>query len=396
MSDPIFELLTRGVVDVIVKEDLERKLRGKKKLRVKLGIDPSGSDLHLGHMVVVKKLRQFQDLGHKVVLLFGNFTGQIGDPTGKSETRAPKTQKELEKNAQHYLSQVSSVLDVSKVEVVWNADWLAKLSFGDVARLASSFSVAQMMERDMFQDRVTKNLPVYVHEFLYPLMQGYDSVAIKADVELGGTDQTFNLLAGRTIQKDYGQDPQNIVTVPILEGLDGHIKMGKSEGNFIAVNDTPRDMYGKTMSIPDRLIVRYFELATDLSTAELHEVSLALNEGENPKNLKMKLARRLVEFYHDKKAALAAEAEFEKIFSAKDVPDAVEDFFVKETSLPVIELLCCAELVDSTSDARRLIKQGGVRVASKRVSALDFEVSIPKDGVLVQVGKRRFLNVRCR
>jgi tyrosyl-tRNA synthetase len=394
MSAAIQTLLTRGTVDVIVREDLEKKLKGKKKLRVKLGIDPSGADLHIGHMVVIRKLKQFQDLGHQVVLLFGNFTGQIGDPTGKSETRAPKTQEELEKNAKHYLDQVAHVLDVKKIEVVWNADWLSKLTFADVVKLSSSFTVARMLERDMFQDRIAKKLPISMHEFLYPLMQGYDSVPIKADVELGGTDQTFNLLAGRTIQKAYGMAPQNVLTVPILEGLDGKIKMGKSEDNFIAVADKPTDMYGKTMSIPDELILRYFELTTDVSMEEIASMGEAMKKGENPRNIKMRLARELVAIYHDEKAAEKAEAQFVNVFAKNKLPDDIPEKTFKVKKMGIIDLLFEGKLVASKSEARRLIQGGGVRVDSEKVTSIELVVPIPKSGVLVQVGKRRFLTAK--
>ena len=271
----IHQILNRGVVEVQVKADLEKKLLSGKKLNVKLGIDPSGADLHIGHMVVIRKLKEFQELGHKIFLLFGNFTGQIGDPTDKKETRKQKTQEEVEKNAEHYVNQVKKLLDVKKIEVVWNADWLSPMNFADVIKLASNFTVAQMLERDMFQERMKKNIPIGMHEFFYPLMQGYDSVALKADIELGGTDQTFNLLAGRVLQKAYGQMPQDIVTVPILEGLDGKIKMGKTTNNYIGVNEEPKQMYGKVMSIPDALIVRYFELAAFASGEEIEKMKSA-------------------------------------------------------------------------------------------------------------------------
>ncbi|MBU1992573.1 tyrosine--tRNA ligase, partial [Patescibacteria group bacterium] len=248
-------LLDRGTADIIVRKDLEERLKSGKPLNVKLGIDPSGADLHIGHMVVIKKLKEFQKAGHKIFLIFGNFTGQIGDPTDKLEARVEKSQDELEKNAQKYLEQAGAILDTNNVEVVWNADWLSKLTLKEIVQLSKSFTVAQMLERDMYQKRIQKNEPIYMHEFLYPLMQGYDSMELKADLEIGGTDQTFNLLAGRTVQEAYGQKPQNILTVPILEGTDGKEKMGKSLGNYIGVKDSPREMFGKTMSIPDELIV---------------------------------------------------------------------------------------------------------------------------------------------
>lgn len=390
----IQDVLERGVVDVIVRKELEEKLKSGKTLRIKLGIDPTGSDLHIGHMVVIRKLKQFQDLGHQVVLLFGNFTGRIGDPTGKSETRAGRTQEELEANAKYYLEQVSKILDVKKVEVVWNADWLSKLSFEDVIRLSTCFTVARMLERDMFQERIKKDQAISMHEFLYPLMQGYDSVAIKADVELGGTDQTFNLLAGRTIQKSYEQTPQNIVTVPLLEGLDGKKKMGKSEGNYIAVADEPKDMYGKVMSIPDDLIVRYFELATDVNMDEIDGVKKALEAGENPRDLKMRLAREIVTIYHDEAAAQDAEKQFVQVFSKNQLPDDIPEMSFSQTSMPIIELLYEGKLVSTKSEARRLIQGGGVRVDSVKVDDIKLEVPISPEGILIQVGKRRFLNAR--
>ncbi len=395
MSDPIADLLDRGTTEVIVREDLEKKLRSDKKLRIKLGIDPSGADLHIGHMVVIRKLRAFQDLGHHILLLFGNFTGQIGDPTGKKDTRPAKTQEELEANAKHYIDQVSKVLDVDKVEVVWNADWLQPLNFADVIKLASNFTVAQMLERDMFQERMKNNKPISLHEFMYPLMQGYDSVALKADVELGGTDQTFNLLAGRVLQKGYDQEPQNILTVPILEGLDGKIKMGKSEGNYIGVSDEPNDMYGKVMSIPDELILRYFELATDVAMAEIDDLRKQLDDGANPRDLKMRLGRELVEIYHDAAAAEAAEAHFKQVFSKKELPDEILEKTVSENELPLIDMVRLIDSISSNSEARRLIEGGGVKVDSKATKDIEFVVPIPEgDGVLLQVGKRRFLRIK--
>ena len=394
-TDPakLNQLLNKGTVDIIVREDLEKKLQSGKPLRIKLGIDPSGADLHLGHMGVVRKLKEFQDLGHHIMLLFGNFTGQIGDPTGKSETRKPKTQEELEANAKHYIDQVSKILDVNKIEVVWNADWLAPLTFADVTKLASNFTVAQMLERDMFQDRIAKNQPISMHEFFYPLMQGYDSVAMKADVELGGTDQTFNLLAGRTLQKAYGQEPQNIITVPILEGTDGTMKMGKSTDNYIAVADTPKDMYGKTMSIPDELILKYFELATDKTLDQIKEYKARLEGEENPMNLKKELAAEIVTIYHNTEAATAAAQEFTNIFKDKGLPDDIPEFKIEESQIGIIAALSHCQLVSSNSDARRMIQQGAVKVDGEKVEDIEYVVEVG-DGKLLQVGKRRFARVR--
>lgn len=388
----IHQILTRSTVDVIVKKDLEAKLQSGKKLRIKLGIDPSGADLHIGHMVVIRKLQEFQRAGHHIMLLFGNFTGQIGDPTGKSETRKGKTQKELEKNAEKYLEQAGKILDPNKVEIMWNADWLSKLSFADVINLAKNFTVQQMIERDMFDKRLKEGKPIHMHEFFYPLMQGYDSVPMEADVELGGTDQTFNLLAGRTIQKAYGQEPQNIITVPILVGTDGKEKMGKSTGNYIGVSDSPTDIYGKTMSIPDNLIVDYFTLATDVSEKEITQIAQALKQGENPKNLKMRLARELVTIYHNQDLATQAEQQFKEIFQKGGLPDDIETkHFVAKTHR-LIDLIAQAGLAPSKSEARRLIQQGAVKIDETRVENEEHELELKKE-ILLQVGKRKFLKV---
>lgn len=385
-------LLERGVVDVIVKAELEQKLKSGKKLRVKLGIDPSGADLHLGHMVVIKKLREFQLAGHQVCLLFGNFTGQIGDPSDKLNARKPKTQEELEKNAEKYLEQVSKILDPKSIEVAWNADWLKKLTLAEVIRLAQTFTVHQMLERDMYQERIKKDHPIYMHEFLYPLMQGYDSVALKSDLELGGTDQTFNLLAGRTIQRAYDQAPQSVLTVPLLIGTDGKDKMGKSLGNYIGVNEAPKDVYGKTMSIPDNLIMNYFELTTDIPLEELAKIRKSLEEGENPKTLKMRLAREIVTLYHDSKTAQEAEKEFTEIFSNKGLPEDIEEKKLSGKKLNIIELLAQTGLVSSKSEAKRLISGGGIKVEGNKVENADVEIDIAEEK-LIQVGKRKFIKV---
>ncbi|MEK7127032.1 MAG: tyrosine--tRNA ligase [Patescibacteria group bacterium] len=394
MTIDIKTLIGRGVVDVIVKEELEQKLKYGKKLKVKLGIDPSGADLHLGHMVVVKKLREFQAAGHHIQLLFGNFTGQIGDPSDKLNSRGQKTQKELEKNAEKYLQQVSKILDTKKVDVVWNADWLAKLSFEDVVRLASVFTVHQMLERDMYQERIKKNHPIFLHEFLYPLMQGYDSVALKSDLEVGGTDQTFNLLAGRTIQKAYDQEPQNILTVTLLIGTDGKDKMGKSLNNYIGVTESPKEMYGKTMSIPDHLIMDYFELVTDLNMDEIEKVKKAMIEGENPRNLKMKLAKEIITLYHDRTAAVEAEKEFIEIFSKKGLPDDIEVKKLKKAKWNILDLIGEIGLSPSRNETKRLIQGGGIKIDGEKVKSQDEEIDISKEK-LIQVGKRKFIKVVC-
>ncbi len=394
-SQQINRLIKRGTVEVQVKADLEKKLLSGKKLNIKFGIDPTGSDLHLGHMVVVRKLREFQELGHNIQLLFGNFTGQIGDPTGKSETRTLRTQAELEKNAKHYLSQVKTFLDVDKIQVSWNADWLSPLTFADVIKLASNFTVAQMLERDMFQERMKAKAPISMHEFFYPLMQGYDSVALKSDVELGATEQTFNLLAGRVLQKAYGQTPQDIMTVPILVGTDGKMKMGKTTGNYIGVNESANEMFGKVMSIPDDVIVSYFELATSVNDKKIVEVVNALAHGENPRNLKMELARQIVTEYHDAKSAQEAEQEFINIFSKKELPQDIEKMtldFSTCNNKPVTDILVYAELASSKGEARRLVEGGGVKIDGEKISDINQPVDLTKEK-LIQVGKRKFKKI---
>lgn len=391
-KEKIDNILTRGVVDVIQKEELVKKLKAGKQLRIKLGIDPSGADLHIGHMVVIKKLKEFQDLGHQIILLFGNFTGQIGDPTGKMETRKAKTKEQLEENAKKYLKQASFFLDVDKIEVRWNADWLEKLNFADVVQLASTFTVSQMMERDMFQERHAKNMPISVHEFFYPLMQGYDSVALEADLELGGTDQTFNMLAGRTIQKAYGKPQQDILTVPILEGIDGVKKMGKSEDNYIAVDDEPKEMFGKIMSIPDELITKYFELATNVPLDEIKKIEKAIKGGENPMIYKKLVAKEIIKIYHDEKAADMAEEQFKKVFSENKLPDDIEVRTIKTDKINIIELMSSNDLASSKSEARRLIEQGAVKINEEKIDDVDMQVDLTNE-TLIQVGKRKFLKV---
>ena len=393
-QNAIDNLLTLGVSDVIVKKDLEEKLKSGKQLRIKLGIDPTGFDLHLGHMVVLHKLKEFQDLGHQVVLLFGNFTGQIGDPTGKDKTRPLRSQEELEANAKSYLEQASKILDADKVEVRWNADWLAPLTFSDVIKLASNFTVQQMLERDMFQKRMKEGKPISVHEFFYPLMQGYDSVPLEADVELGGTDQTFNVLAARPLQKAHGMEPQNIMTVPILVGTDGKAKMGKSTGNYIAVHDTPEDMVGKVMSIPDECILEYFELAARKSKEECEAIKERLKSGENPRHLKMELAKAITELYHNKEAADQGEAHFNTVFQKKKLPDNIPVHEREKGTVSLIGLLSELDPSSSKSDLRRLIKAGAVKINEEKCDDLEKPIEISSDPNLVQIGKRRFYRVK--
>jgi len=390
------DVIRRGVSEIIPEEDLakklERSIKTNKPLNIKLGCDPSRPDLHLGHSVVLRKLRQFQDLGHSAILIIGDFTGMIGDPSGKSKTRPSLTLEETHRNGQSYFEQAEKILSAQRVSMQYNSDWLNKMSFADVIRLASKYTVARMLERDDFTNRYKAGEPISVHEFLYPLAQAMDSVAIHADVELGGTDQKFNLLVGRDIQREYNQEPQVILTMPILLGTDGVEKMSKSLDNYIGVNDSPKEIYGKTLSIPDILIYQYFELVTDVPKDNLTVIKSSLdNVKTNPRDSKRQLARTLVRMYHSQAAADEAEKEFDKIFIQKSVPDNIEEF-KRNKSMSITTLLMDAKLVASKSEARRLIDQGGVSIDEERVT--DPKLLLPeKDEFILKVGKRRFLKV---
>lgn len=392
MQNKINEILNRGVAEINIREDLEKKLQSGKKLRIKLGIDPTGFDLTLGHAVVLRKMKHFQDAGHHIMLLFGNFTAQIGDPTGKSQTRVPLTKEQIEKNAGTYLEQAGKVIDIKNIEVVYNADWLEPMSFGDVLKLAGNFTVAQMLERDMYQERIKKNQEINLIEFMYPLMQGYDSVPMKADVELGGTDQLFNMMCARTIQKAYELEPQNVITVPILVGTDGHDKMSKSLGNYIALTDTPREMFGKTMSIPDEIIINYFELATEMPMEEIEEIKKELASGTNPRDIKIKLAKEIVKLYHTDADANQAENEFLNMFQKGGKPDEIEEISIKKAEINIVDLIAETKMVSSKSDGRRMIQGGAVKVDDVKIESHENVIQIG-NGILVQVGKRKFLKI---
>jgi tyrosyl-tRNA synthetase len=393
------DLIRRGVFEIIPEEDLARKITrsitAKTPLTIKLGCDPSRPDLHLGHSVVLRKLRQFQDLGHLAILIIGDFTGMIGDPSGRSKTRPALTLEDTRKNGQTYFEQATKILTSHRVAMVYNSEWLGKMSFVDVIRLASKYTVARMLERDDFTIRYRSGEPISVHEFLYPLAQAMDSVAIKADVELGGTDQKFNLLVGRDIQREYGIEPQVILTMPILPGTDGVEKMSKSLDNYIGIAESPKEMYGKTLRIPDALIKQYFELVTDVTKTELLHVAQILQDPvANPRDLKRSLARTIVRMYHDADAAQSAEEEFDRIFIEKSVPDQIEDFHLPVGSnvQSMIDLLAETKLAASRSDARRLIDQGGVGIDGERVK--DANGPLPeKSPFVLKVGKRKFLRV---
>jgi tyrosyl-tRNA synthetase len=391
------DVIKRGVFEIIPEEDLVKKLEHsmstKKPLTIKLGCDPSRPDLHLGHSVVLRKLRQFQDLGHQAILIIGDFTGMIGDPSGKSKTRPSLTLAETRQNGQSYFEQATKILSSKQVTMQYNSDWLDKMSFADVIRLASKYTVARMLERDDFTIRYKAGEPISVHEFLYPLAQAMDSVAIRADVELGGTDQKFNLLVGRDIQREFGQDPQVTLMMPILAGTDGVEKMSKSLDNYIGISDSPKEIYGKTLSIPDKLIYQYFELATDVPKQELQHVKQSMENPEtNPRNLKRNLARTLVRMYHSQALAISAEEEFDRIFVEKTLPDNIDEFTVG-TSMTISTLMVEAKLSSSKSEARRLIDQGGVSIDGERIS--DFNAPLPDSKeFVIKVGKRKFLKVK--
>lgn len=392
-------LIERGCVDLISREDLEKKLKRAIEtdtpLIIKAGFDPTAPDLHLGHTVLLQKLRHFQLLGHEINFLIGDFTGLIGDPTGKSDTRPPLTRDDILRNAETYKEQVFKILDPEKTRVVFNSTWLGELSSYEMIRLASQLTVARMLERDDFKKRFESNRPISIHEFLYPLIQGYDSVAMEADVELGGTDQLFNLLMGRDLQRARGQEPQVVLTMPLLEGLDGINKMSKSLGNYIGISESPDDIFGKILSVSDELMFRFYELLSDLSMEEIAALKKDMEQGRvHPKAVKVRLAKELVNRFHNQEAADRAEKNFEQVFAKHELPDdiAEKEVAVEGDSIWLPKLLLTAELVKSTSDGRRMVKQNAVSVGGEKVS--DVNAEIPAQGmVLLKVGKRRFCKV---
>lgn len=396
------EVIKRGVVEIVPEteliEKLKKSLAENRPLKVKLGLDPTAPDIHLGHTVVLQKLRQFQEMGHQVIIILGDFTARIGDPTGKSETRKQLTEEQVLANAQTYREQIFKILDPAKTQMRFNSEWLAPLNFAQIIELASKYTVARMLERDDFAKRYREGIPISVHEFFYPLMQGYDSVALEADIELGGTDQKFNLLMGRTLQKEWGQEPQIAITMPILEGLDGVNKMSKSLGNYIGITDSPREMYGKTMSIADNLMVRYFELVTPVSLEEVRAIAKGLADGNlHPRDVKMRLARELVTAYYGPEAALAAEEEFKNIFQKGELPDEIPDAFISAAELEngemsAAKLLQSAGLVTSTSEARRLITQGAVKLNEEKIADFNAKVVV-STGMIIRAGKRKFARI---
>jgi tyrosyl-tRNA synthetase len=386
------QTIRRGSDELIVEEDLAKKLANGRKLRVKLGLDPTAPDLHLGHTVVINKLRDFQELGHQVQFLIGDFTGMIGDPTGKNQTRPPLTREEILANAQTYRDQVFKILDAGRTQVLFNSEWSDKLGAEGMIRLASRYTVARLLERDDFSKRFKNGQPIAVHELLYPLMQGYDSVAMKADVELGGTDQKFNLLVGRELQKDYGQEPQCILTMPLLEGLDGHDKMSKSLGNYVGIAEPPQEMFGKLMSISDDLMWRYIELLS-FQPPEAWKRQLAATG--NPRDVKASFAKEIVARFHSARAAEAAAEEFAQRFRHGVLPENMPEVTLQSPAggLPIAQLLKLAQLTASTSEAARAIEQGGVRIDGERVTDRNLRLAAGRT-LTVQVGKRKFARVR--
>ncbi len=398
--DAQLAVIRQGTVEIIPEADLRRKLERSlaagEPLVIKQGFDPTAPDIHLGHTVGLRKLRQFQDLGHKVVFLIGDFTGMIGDPSGRHETRKRLEHEELVENAKTYTTQAFKILDPKKTSIDYNSRWLAKLEFADVLRLTATQTVAQMLERDDFEKRYAAGKPISLLEFVYPLAQGYDSVALNADVEIGATEQKFNLLMAREIQRQYGQEPEVIITLPILEGIDGVDKMSKSLGNYIGVSDPPEEIFGKTMKIPDTLIVKYFELVSTKTPSELAEIRTRLSDpNANPSHVKRELARDLVTQYHDAEAAQAAEAHFNRLFVQHGRPEETRrvDVEAEDGAIWIAKALLQAGLVESTSAARRMIQQGAVKVDGAKVSDVDLKLAKRKEAYAIQVGKRGFADV---
>ena len=389
------ELIARGTEEIIKVEELEKKLKSGRKLRVKAGFDPTAPDLHVGHTVLINKLKVFQDLGHEVIFLIGDFTGMIGDPTGKNVTRKPLTREDVAENAKTYQEQIFKILDPEKTTVAFNSSWMDAMSSQDMIKLAASYTVARMLERDDFEKRYKSGQPIAIHEFLYPLVQGYDSVALKADVELGGTDQKFNLLVGRHLQQQAGQEPQVVITLPLLEGLDGVQKMSKSLGNYIGIDEAPGEIFGKVMSISDELMWRYFDLLSFRPTAELDGLKQQVAEGRNPRDVKFELAGELIERFHDKAAADAALQGFLQQFQKGAIPDDIPEVTLttEDGAMGIAHVLKNAGLCASTSEAMRMIKQGAVKLDGEKITDPKTQLPAGTEGVL-QVGKRKFARIQ--
>ena len=394
--DEQYKLISKGAEEIVPENELRSKIENSVKsgvpLVAKLGCDPSRPDLHIGHSVVLRKLRHFQDLGHKAVLVIGDFTAMIGDPTGRNKTRPQLTLEEAKENAKTYLNQAKAILDMDKLKVCYNSEWLGKMSFSDVIKLSSCTTVARMLERDDFNKRYNSEVPISLHEFLYPLAQAQDSVELVSDIEIGGTDQKFNLLMGRNLQKDVGQKPQCILTMPILEGTDGIEKMSKSYGNDIGISDSANDMYGKTLSIPDNVMLSWFTLAADADNQYIEVVEEKIkNSNVNPMELKRDLARRIVSLYYDEKIALDAENHFNQVTVSKGMPDEIQEYQLKKEDL-LVNIIADSGLLKSKSEARRMIKQSAVKIDGEAIKDIQYKVSVG-DSFVLKVGKRKFLSV---
>ncbi|EGT5473350.1 tyrosine--tRNA ligase [Clostridioides difficile] len=394
--DEQMRIIMKGVDDLIDEKELREKLikseKEGKPMIVKLGLDPSAPDIHLGHTVVLRKMKQLQDLGHQIVIIIGDFTGKIGDPTGKSKARKALTTEQVLANAKTYEEQIFKVLDKEKTIVRFNSEWLAKLNFEDVIKLAATITVARMLEREDFKKRYEGQMPISVHEFFYPLMQAYDSIALEADIELGGTDQRFNLLMGRSLQREFGMESQIVIMMPLIEGLDGKEKMSKSLGNYIGIDEEAGIMYQKSMEIPDELIIKYYNLVTDVHPDEVNKIESQLKEGSvNPRDIKMNLAREIVTLYHGEESAKEAEERFKSVFQKGQIPEDIQTIQVKEDEFDLIEVLVSNEIVKSKSEVRRLASQGGVKVNGEKVE--DLSTIVKESELVVQIGKKKFVKI---
>lgn len=391
------DLIRRGAVEILPEDELikklEKSLKDGKPLNIKLGCDPSRPDLHIGHSVVLRKLAHFQTLGHQAILIVGDFTGMIGDPSGRNVTRPALTLEETKLNGESYFNQATKILDREKTKMVYNSEWLSKMSFEEVIKLASKYTVARMIERDDFTKRFKSGKPIGIHEFLYPLAQAMDSVAIKSDVELGGTDQKFNLLVGRDIQREYGIEPQCILTMPLIPGTDGVEKMSKSYDNYIGISDSPKEIYGRTLSIPDDIIYLYYILATDVPKDELANIKKQLNDSNvNPRDLKRRLARTFITMYHNSDAAKQAEEEFDKVFINKEAPDDIPELKIDEREIGILDLILKVKFAPSKGEAKRLVSQGGVAINSNKINNIGEKIKV-ENNMILKVGKRKFIKL---
>ncbi|MCC0683239.1 tyrosine--tRNA ligase [Clostridioides sp. ZZV14-6345] len=394
--DEQMRIIMKGVDDLIDEKELREKLikseKEGKPMIVKLGLDPSAPDIHLGHTVVLRKMKQLQDLGHQIVIIIGDFTGKIGDPTGKSKARKALTTEQVLANAKTYEEQIFKVLDKEKTSVRFNSEWLAKLNFEDVIKLAATITVARMLEREDFKKRYEGQMPISVHEFFYPLMQAYDSIALEADIELGGTDQRFNLLMGRSLQREFGMESQIVIMMPLIEGLDGKEKMSKSLGNYIGIDEEAGIMYQKSMEIPDELIIKYYNLVTDVHPDEVNKIESQLKEGSvNPRDIKMNLAREIVTLYHGEESAKEAEERFKSVFQKGQIPEDIQTIQANEDGFDLIEVLVANEIVKSKSEVRRLASQGGIKVNGEKVE--DLSTIVKESELVVQIGKKKFVKI---